>query len=96
MDPQTRKLAEGPQAQCELMFSVAQRVLEAAGASWDSVLKMNFFVAPDVPREMINHHWLRLFSDPASRPARHVVTTEHLPPGMYLQCDLTAMTDEHA
>lgn len=94
MDPQTQKLAQGMQDQCDLMFSIAQRVLEVGGTSWDGVLKMNFFVTPDFPREMINTHWLRLFSDPSSRPARHVVITDRLPPGMYLQCDLTALTDD--
>lgn len=94
MDPQTQKLAQGEQAQCDLMFSVAERLLEAGGTSWDNVLKMNFFVAPDFPRAMINTHWLRLFSDPSSRPARHVVTTDRLPTGMHLQCDLTALTGE--
>jgi 2-iminobutanoate/2-iminopropanoate deaminase len=96
MDPQTQKLAEGQQAQCDLMFSVAQRVLEAGGTTWDGVLKMNFFITPDFPREMINSHWLRLFSDPKSRPARHVVTTNSLPPGMHLQCDITALTGDKA
>lgn len=91
LDPATGKLAAGAQAQCDLMFTTAQRILNAAGTSWDSVLKMNFFVGPDLPREMVNAHWTRLFPDPESRPARHVIVSDRLPPGMHLQCDMTAI-----
>lgn len=91
MDPATGKLVQGAQAQCDRMFAVAEEVLRAAGADWDRVLKMNFFLAPDVPRDLVNAHWLRLFPDAAARPARHVVVSDRLPPGMHLQCDLFAV-----
>lgn len=91
MDPATRKVAEGLERQCELMFETAGRILAAGGAGWDDVLKMTFSVAPEVPRELLNQHWVRLFPDAASRPARHVVVNDRLPAGMHLQCDLLAV-----
>ena len=91
LDPATRRLAEGAERQCELMFATAARVLEAGGARWDDVIKMNFWVEPGLSRDLVNAAWVRLFPDAASRPARHVVVNEHLPKGMHLQCDLMAV-----
>src|SRR4051794_34299053 len=78
LDPATRKLAQDENTQCELMFEHAGNILRQAGCDWDRVLKMTFYVMPDFPRELINTHWLRLFPDAASRPARHVVVNERM------------------
>lgn len=91
MDPATRKVAPGLQAQLELMLQHAERILQAGGCCWEDVIKMNVFLAPDQPRELINTHWLRLFPDAASRPARHVIVNDRLPPGTLVQCDLMAV-----
>ena len=90
-DASTGRLAEGSGAQCEHMFANAQRILEAAGASFSDVLKMTFFIAPEVSRELINLHWVKAFPTAASRPARHVMVNERLPAGMLLQCDVFAV-----
>lgn len=91
MDPVKRKIAPGLQEQCALMFSHAERILQAGGCDWSRVLKMTFYLAPEQPRDEINLHWLRLFPDAASRPARHVIVSDRLPPGMMVQCDLIAL-----
>src|SRR5690606_38501630 len=91
MDPATRKIAPGLQAQCELMLGHAERILHAGGCDWSHVLKMSFYMAPEQSREEINAHWLRLFPDADSRPARHVLVSDRLPPGMLVQCDLLAL-----
>jgi 2-iminobutanoate/2-iminopropanoate deaminase len=91
MDPATMRVASGLERQCELMLQHAERILQAAGCDWGGVLKMNFFIAPEVPRERVNQHWLRLFPDAASRPARHVLVNDKLPPGTLIQCDLMAL-----
>lgn len=91
MDPQTGKLTPGLEAQCELMFQHAQRILQEGGCDWPQVLKMTFYIAPDQPRDLINQHWVRLFPDPASRPARHVIVNDRMAPGMLVQCDLMAL-----
>ena len=94
-DPSTGKLAESAEDQCRLMFDVAERVLQAAGCGWEAVAKMVFYVRPELPREMINAHWVRLFPDRDSRPARHVVVNPELPPRMHLQCDLLALLEQN-
>lgn len=91
MDPATRKVAPGLEAQCELMFEHAQRILAAGGCGWGDVVKMTFYLAPEQPREAVNDHWLRLFPDAASRPARYVMVNDRLPPGTLIQCDLLAV-----
>ncbi len=91
MDPVSRKVVPGLEAQCALMLQHAERILRAAGCGWEDVVKMNFFLAPDLPRDLINAHWLRLFPDAGSRPARHVVVNDRLPPGTLVQCDLMAL-----
>lgn len=91
MDPATRKVAAGLEAQCELMLDHAARILLAGGCGWDHVVKMTFYIAPEQPREAVNAHWLRLFPDAGSRPARHVMVNDRLPPGTLIQCDLMAV-----
>lgn len=91
MDPATRKVAPGLEAQCELMLDHAARILLAGGCGWDDVVKMTFYIAPEQPREAVNAHWLRLFPDAGSRPARHVMVNDRLPPGTLIQCDLMAV-----
>lgn len=89
-DRRTGQLAKSPEDQCALTFDNVRCILEAAGAGFEHVLKMTFYVRPEVPRELINIHWVQAFPDPASRPARHVMVSDRLPPDMCLQCDLTA------
>lgn len=96
LDPGTGKLAAGLASQCDWMLQHAERILAAGGCGWAQVLKMTFYLAPEQPREALNAHWLRLFPDPDSRPARHVMVNDRLPPGMLIQCDLMALADAGA
>lgn len=91
MEPETGKLAPDLARQCDLMFLHAERILQAGGGTWSDVLKLTFQLAPGLSRELINQHWLRLFPDALSRPARHVVVNDRLPPGTLIQCDLMAL-----
>lgn len=88
---ETGKLPDTEAEQCRLMFENAARILEAAGGSWDSVIKMSFFLHPEASRPLVNEHWVKAFPDEASRPARHVIVSHTLPGGMRMQCDLTAI-----
>lgn len=93
LDPLTRKVAPNLETQCELMFNHAKRILQAGNCDWNQVLKMTFYIAPDQPREILNEYWLRFFPDADSRPARHVIVNDRLPPNMLIQCDLMALAD---
>lgn len=87
----TGEVPAAVEEQCRLMFENVGRILEAAGGRFDDILKMTFYLRPGVSRELVNQHWVARFPDPASRPARHVVVSDHLPASMSLQCDLVAL-----
>lgn len=89
----TGKVPEGEEEQCRLMFENARRILHAAGATWDNVAKMTFFLHPEASRSLVNQYWVEAFPDEASRPARHVIVSQTLPASMRLQCDLLAWLD---
>lgn len=86
----TGKVPESVEEQCRLMFDNVRRILEAANGSLDDVLKMTFYLRPEVSRELLNTHWVAAFPDEASRPARHVIVSNTLPASMSLQCDMVA------
>lgn len=91
IDSSTGKLPDDITRQAELMFVNLERILAAAGASMDDIVKMTVWVkAPDA-REALNQQWLRAFPDAASRPARHVLPNDRLPANMLIQCDAFAV-----
>ena len=91
LDPATGKLPDGLGEQGTLMFFHLERILAAAGASLEDVVKMTFWVKVPEARQLINDRWLAAFPDPASRPARHTLQNDHLPANMLLQCDAMAV-----
>lgn len=92
-DRATGKVPASEEDQCRLMFDNVLRILEAAGGSFENVLKMTFYLRPEVPRELVNTHWVAAFPDAASRPARHVIVSGTLPASMAMQCDMVAHLD---
>ena len=58
-------------AQVANLFAHMGEMLEAAGAGWEHVLKIDFTVPSLDDRATINDAYLAHFPDPASRPARH-------------------------
>ena len=94
MDPDTGQMAEGGlDAQAKMMFVQLRRILEAAGASLDDVVKMTFYLREHSARSAVNPVWLEAFPDPASRPARHTLINAHLPDPVMLQCEAMAVID---
>lgn len=91
LDPATGTLPDPVADQVELMFWQAGRILDAAGAGFDDVARMTFYVKDKGARDHVNEHWLRLFPDPASRPARHTLSYDGLPANMLVQCDFIAV-----
>ena len=67
-----RELPETLDAQVDNLFLHMGNMLQAAGASWDDLAKITFFVQDrDESRAALNGPWLERFPDPTSRPARH-------------------------
>jgi 2-iminobutanoate/2-iminopropanoate deaminase len=79
--------------QCSNMFALADRILKAADATLDDVIKVTVFLKAGLNRDALNREWLRYFPDPHSRPVRHTLINEHLAGGMLIQCELMAVTN---
>jgi 2-iminobutanoate/2-iminopropanoate deaminase len=89
-DMATRTHVEGLDAQASLTFLHLRRILAAGGATPDDVVRMTFYVKSPAAREAINGEWVKMFPEPASRPARHVINYE-TPGNSLLQCDAVAV-----
>ncbi len=76
--------------QAELMFAQMRRILEAAGATPEDVVKVTVWMKDRSQRGAINGPWVAMFPDEHSRPARQTMTAE-LDPGKLVQCDFVAV-----
>ena len=90
LDPATGEIVQGDVvAQAERVFANLGAVLEAAGASWDSVVKTTVFLQDmaDFPR--VNEVYARAFG--TSRPARSTVAVAGLPRNVLVEIELVAV-----
>ena len=70
--------------QTALVFSHLEAILDEAGATSQDVIKLDLYFADKADRALANEHWLRLWPDPAHRPARQAHQAA-LPDGCCLQ-----------
>lgn len=91
LDPTTKAIPDGAADQCRLMFANLRRILSAAGASTDDVLKITVFVKDPSVRDVVNPEWTAMFPDPQSRPARHTLINPYLAANMLIQCEALAV-----
>jgi 2-iminobutanoate/2-iminopropanoate deaminase len=89
-DIATGKVPEDLDAQCAAMFANVRRLIEAAGGTPDDIVKMTVWIADRALRPTLNKHWVEMFPDPHSRPARHTVTSGDFAPPAQVSCDLLA------
>jgi enamine deaminase RidA (YjgF/YER057c/UK114 family) len=90
-NPGTRTLPDSLEQQVANVFANIRYDIEAAGGSVDDILKITFWVKdPVTQRAALNSEWVKMFPDPAARPARHTLT---LPPDSraQVQADFTAV-----
>ena len=80
MDPATGSIPADAAAQVKNAFANLVKILAAAGATPQQVVKITVFVKGAEVRELVNAEWLALFPDPDSRPARHTLNHELNPP----------------
>jgi 2-iminobutanoate/2-iminopropanoate deaminase len=74
-NPGTRELPPMLEQQVANVFAAIRGDIEAAGGTVDDILKVTFWVRdPASQRAALNAEWVKLFPDPASRPARHTLT----------------------
>ena len=70
--------------QTALVFRYLEAILDEAGATSQDVIKLDLYFADKADRALANEHWLRLWPDPAHRPARQAHQAA-LPDGCCLQ-----------
>jgi 2-iminobutanoate/2-iminopropanoate deaminase len=92
-DPQSGQVPADLDAQCRQMFDNVRRVMDTAGGTPDDIIKMNVWITDRALRPILNKHWVEMFPDPHSRPARHTLTSTDFNPPMQIQCDLLAVLD---
>lgn len=93
-DPQLGQVPADLDMQCKLMFDNVRRVMDTAGGTPDDIIKMNVWITDRALRPILNKHWVEMFPDPHSRPARHTLTSTDFNPPMQIQCDLMAVLAE--
>lgn len=90
-DPKTGKVPEDQVAQVALAFGNVERILKAAGASMDDVVKVSISVKSLGLRDEINTQWLKYFGDEHSRPARHTTQYDHFGGNTAIQLEAYAV-----
>ena len=74
-NPGTRELPPTLEQQIANVFGYIRHDVEAAGGIVDDIIKITFWVKDPVKqRAALNDEWVKMFPDPASRPARHTQT----------------------
>ena len=76
-NPGSRELPPTLEQQIANVFGHIRHDIEAAGGTVDDIIKITFWVKdPAKQRAALNDEWVKMFPNPASRPARH---TQPLP-----------------
>jgi enamine deaminase RidA (YjgF/YER057c/UK114 family) len=90
-DPATGQLAPTLEQQCAFMFEHMRQTVEVGGATVEDIIKVTVWMK-QLTREPINKEWVKMFPDPASRPARQVMEVP-MEPGVLIQCDFVAVIE---
>ncbi|WP_425307484.1 RidA family protein [Ammonicoccus fulvus] len=88
----SRTTGEMPEALADEVancFANLEAVAEAAGISTEDIAKVTVYAVDRSVREHLNEHWLRLFPDEHSRPARHTLVQQLS--GMRVQLEFLAV-----
>jgi len=70
-NPGTRDMPESDATQLANLFIHMEAALTGAGASWDDVIKVDFYTNDADARARINPYWIERFPDADSLPSRH-------------------------
>jgi 2-iminobutanoate/2-iminopropanoate deaminase len=71
VDPETRLLPDDLDQQLTNLFTYVKDIVEASGGTTDNIVKINVWLKDPDNREILNKHWLAMFPDENTRPARH-------------------------
>jgi 2-iminobutanoate/2-iminopropanoate deaminase len=95
-DAATGKIPEDTAGQCANMFVNLRTILGAAGATPEDVIRVTVWIERPETRAEVNKHWVIMFPDPHSRPARHTMFYDHFTSPMAVQCEAWAVLGEGA
>jgi len=90
-DASTGKTPEDVSAQCANMFANLRKVLAAAGATTEDVIRVTVWIKRPEIRAEVNKEWVVMFPDPNSRPARHTMFYDQFTSPMVVQCEAWAV-----
>ena len=91
VEPDTQQLAATLERQCALMFDNLRITAEKGGATVEDIVKVTFWMEK-LSRPPINTEWVKMFPDPASRPARQIMEVP-MEQGVLVQCDFMAVIE---
>ncbi|MEF0942969.1 RidA family protein [Rhizobium sp. BR 362] len=92
LDSETHMMPEDLTSQCAHLFANMKAIVEAAGGSADDIIKVTVYLRDRDNREPLNAEWVRMFPDPAARPARHSQPLLVDGPSL-VQCDFMAIIE---
>ena len=92
-DPETQRMPVDLASQVANVFEHIRNLMAAAGGGPEHILKLNIHLVDYRDRAALNEHWLQMFPDPASRPARQVMSAT-LDRGALIQADLLAIVPD--
>ena len=93
-NPGSRDVPDSLEEQIENLFTHVGQMLDGAGATWDDMAKMTFYVTdPAASRPALNGPWLERFPDAESRPARHNMKVEGGGP-VQISCTFEAYVED--
>ena len=90
-DARTGTMPEEVSAQCANMFANLRKVLAAAGATPEDVIRVTVWIERPEIRAEVNKEWVVMFPDPHSRPARHTMFYDQFASPMVVQCEAWAV-----
>jgi 2-iminobutanoate/2-iminopropanoate deaminase len=91
VDPVTEKFSPNVEQQCAFMFAHLRRTVEAGGARVEDIIKVTFWMK-ELQRKPVNDEWVKMFPNPASRPARQIMEVP-MEEGVLVQCDFMAVIE---
>lgn len=89
IDPNTGKMAEGFEAQANLVFQHIKAILDAAGMGMSHVMKVSVFLKDMDDFAQLNDIYARNFSSPF--PAREAIQVARLPKDGLVEISVIAM-----
>jgi 2-iminobutanoate/2-iminopropanoate deaminase len=88
-DPISSRLADTLPQQCAFMFSNMRQTVEAGGGTVEDIIKVTIWMK-SLERQPVNVEWVKMFPDPAARPARQIMEVS-MEEGVLVQCDFLAV-----